>query len=148
MLLWNKVPSGLELVVYPINGSRSIPIDDGAPLFFQWLPDGTGLIAHVVHPIRQTSRVQYYSLEDSNSDWVISENLGFCAPVFLDDKLLFAEQLGGQTHLKAFSLETEEDNTLCVLDGVMSIQPRPNHSQIAIGLSGGQLRVCKRVSIC
>ena len=141
-------PEGLELVVYPINGSRSIPIDDGAPIFFQWLPDGTGLVAHVVHPIRQTSRVQFYSLEDSNSDWVISEDSGgFCAPVFLDDRFLFAEQLAGQTHLKAFCLETEENNTLCVLDGVMSIQPRPNHSQIAIGLSGGQPGMQKGVQL-
>ena len=77
-------PEGLELVVYPINGSRSIPIDDGAPIFFQWLPDGTGLVAHVVHPIRQTSRVQFYSLEDSNSDWVISEDSGgvLCTRIF------------------------------------------------------------------
>lgn len=133
-------PEGLELVVYPINGSGSIPIDDGAPIFFQWLSDGTGLIAHVVHPIRQTSRVQFYSLEDSNTDWVISEDSGgFCAPVFWNEKLLFAEQLSGKTHLMAFCLKTEEKDTLCVLDGVLSIQPRPNHSQVAIGMSGAQL---------
>ena len=141
-------PEGLELVVYPVNGSRSIPIDDGAPIFFQWLPDGTGLVAHVVHPIRQTSRVQFYSLEDSNSDWVISEDSGgFCAPVFLNDKLIFAEQLSGKTHLKAFCLDTEEDNTLCVLDGVLSIQARPNYSQIAIGMSGGQPGMQKGVQL-
>lgn len=141
-------PEGLELVVYAINGSGSIPIDDGAPIFFQWLPDGTGLIAHVVHPIRQTSRVQFYSLEDSNIDWVISEDSGgFCAPVFWNEKLLFAEQLSGKTHLMAFCLKTEEKDTLCVLDGVLSIQPRPNHSQIAIGMSGAQLGTQKGIRL-
>ncbi len=132
-------PEGLELVVYPVNGSRSIPIDDGAPIFFQWLPDGTGLIAHIVHPIRLTSRVQFYSLEDSNIDWVISEDSGgFCAPVFWNERLLFAEQFDGRTHLKSFCLKTEDSHTLCILDGVLSIQPRPNHSQMAIGISGSE----------
>ena len=130
-------PEGLELVVYPVNGSRSIPIDDGAPIFFEWVPDGSGLVAHVVHPIRQTSRVQYYSLEDSDTDWVISEDSGgFCSPLFLGDKLIFAEQLAGHTHLKSFCLQSESDNTIGVFDGIVSMQPRPFHPQIAIGLSG------------
>lgn len=141
-------PEGLELVVYPVNGSRSIPIDDGAPIFFQWLPDGTGLVAHVVHPVRQTSRVQFYSLEDSNTDWVISEDSGgFCAPVFWNGRLLFAEQRSGQTHLQSFCLNTEQSDTLCVLDGVLSIQPRPNHLQIAIGMSGAQMGSQKGVKL-
>ena len=98
-------PEGLELVVYPINGSRSIPIDDGAPIFFQWLPDGTGLVAHVVHPIRQTSRVQFYSLEDSNTiGSFLRDSGGFCAPVFWNDRLFLLNSLAGQTHLKVLSV--------------------------------------------
>lgn len=141
-------PEGLELVVYPINGSSSIPIDDGAPIFFEWVPDGSGLVAHVVHPIRQTSRVQYYSLEDSDTDWVISaDSGGFCAPIFWNNKLIFAEQIVGQTHLQAFCLQTEQSNTIGVFDGVVSIQPRPLHSQIAVGLSGSQPGMHKGIQL-
>ena len=115
-------PEGLELVVYPVNGSRSIPIDDGAPIFFQWLPDGTGLVAHVVHPIRQTSRVQFYSLEDSDTDWVISEDSGgFCAPVFLNDRLLFAEQRPVR-HTYSHFVYRQSRRYVVRIDGVLSIQ--------------------------
>ena len=139
---------GIELVVYPLNGSASIPLDDGAPIFFQWLEDGTGIVAHVVHPIRQTSRIQFYSLEDSNVDWVITENSGgFCTPLFHDDKLLYAEQMNGMTHVKKMNLETEETEELVALQGVLSLQPRPLHDQIAIGVTGPQSNIQKGLQL-
>lgn len=141
-------PEGLELVVYPLNGSRAIPLDDGAPIFFQWTPDGTGIVAHIVHPVRQTSRIQYYSLEDSNTDWVITEHSGgFYTPLFLNGRLLYAEQFDGLTHIKQMDLNTEQTDTLFALEGMLSLHPRPNHSQIAIGVSGPQPQLPKGIHL-
>ncbi len=139
---------GIELVVYPLNGSAAIPLDDGAPIFFQWLDDGTGIVAHVVHPIRQTSRIQFYSLQDSNVDWVITEDSGgFCTPLFHQGKLLYAEQMNGMTHVKRMNLATEEGEELVALEGVLSLQPRPMHNQITIGVTGPQSNIQKGVQM-
>ena len=139
---------GLQLIVYPVNGSDPIVLDDGAPIFFQWLENGTGIVAHVVHPIHRTSRIQFYSLEESTTDWVISEDSGgFCTPLFQDGKLLYAEQIGGLTHVKRMSLDTEEAETLCALEGVLSLHPRPFHNSLAIGVTGPQPTLKKGVQL-
>lgn len=123
----------LELLVYSLDGSKPISLDDGAPIFFCWTPDSAGIVAHLIHPIERRSRVQYYSILDSDQDYIISEQSGgFCAPVFLKGQLIFAEKMGSLTQVLLYDLTTRLKTPLCAFNGVLALQPRPNHNQIAI----------------
>jgi len=124
------------MVVYPIDGGKPILLDEGSPIFFEWAPNGFGIVAHLLHPIRRTSKVKYYSIVDSELDYVVSKKSGgFCSPVFLNDQLIFAEQIGDITQLVLHNLNSNESTNLCSFDGVLAIQPRPGKLQIAIAVT-------------
>lgn len=126
----------LELRIYSIEGSKPISLDDGAPIFFCWTPDSEGIVAHLVHPIERRSRVEYYSILDSERDYLISsESGGFCAPVFLNGQLIFAEKIGSLTQVFLYDLATRQKTPLCAFNGVIAIQPRPLHNQLAIAIT-------------
>ena len=126
----------LELLVYSLDGSKPISLDDGAPIFFCWTPDSSGIIAHLVHPIERRSRVEYYSILDSDCDYIISTQAGgFCAPVFLNGQLIFAEKVGSLTQVFLYDLLTRRKTPLCAFNGVLALQPRPNRNQIAIAVT-------------
>lgn len=126
----------LELQVYSLDGSKAIALDDGAPIFFSWTPDSKGIVAHLIHPIERRSRVQYYSILDSDDDYIISEQSGgFCAPVFLNGQLIFAEKEGSLTQVLLYDLKTKAKTPLCAFNGVLALQPRPNYNQLAIAIT-------------
>ena len=129
----------LELVVYPLNGQKPIVLDDGAPIFFQWCPDGLAIVAHILHPLNRTSKVQFYSLEDSELDEVISESAGrFCTPVFLQDQLIFAEKMGRFVQVQMYNLQSKEKTTLCTFEGMLAFQVHPIKAQLAIAVNSSE----------
>lgn len=126
----------LELFVYSLDGAKPISLDDGAPIFFSWTPDSEGIVAHLVHPIERRSRVEYYSVLDSDEDYLISsQSGGFCTPVFLDQQLVYAEKNGSLTQVYLYDLTTRQKTPLCAFHGVVALQPRPNHNQLAIAVT-------------
>jgi hypothetical protein len=126
----------LELVVYSIDGGPPIPLDEGAPIFFEWVPDGRGVVAHLIHPISRKSSVQFYSIEDSELDFIISNKSGgFCSPIFMNEQLIFAEQFGDSTQVVLHDITSKSSTLLCSFAGVVAIQPRPNHRQFAVAVT-------------
>ena len=126
----------LELVVYCIATGKRTVLDDGAPIFFQWLPNQERIVAHIIKPFASTSRIQLYDIEDSEVDYVIStKSGGFASPVFMQDQLLFVEKHQDVSAVQLYNLQSREQTTLCGVAGGVSLQPRPHHNQLAMAVA-------------
>ena len=127
---------GVELLVYFLDGREPLPLDNGAPIFFDWLLDGQSIVAHVVDPLRQSSRLQRYFLDTSQDDVVLSEETGgFAVPILLNETVIYAERKAGRTVLQQVNLQTESTSILGTFDGMLGMQLHPNQQDLALSVS-------------
>ena len=131
-----QTPDGVELLVYFLDDRDPMQLDDGAPIFFDWSSDGQSLIAHVVSPLRQCSRLHQYFLNPNQDDVVLSEETGgFAVPIIMEDSVIYAERINGMTVLKSMSLSTYDAEILGQFDGILGMQLRPNQTELALSIS-------------
>lgn len=131
-----QTPDGVELLVYFLDARGTLPLDNGAPIFFDWMPDGQSIVAHVVNPLRQSSRLQRYFFDTDLDDVVLSEETGgFSVPVLLDDSVIYAERKQGRTILQRKNLQTEMSFVLGTFDGMLGMQLNPNQQELALSIS-------------
>ena len=123
----------LQLYVYHIDqlGEGKL-IAEGAPLFFRWLEDSTGLLVHSIHKRAGNSTLINTSLLPYGEDSSLSQRPGgFSVPLLINDHTVFAEKSQNKTYIYQSGLNGDDKTLLFDVVGVVSMQRHPSKPLIA-----------------
>lgn len=127
----------LFLIVYNIDqlGEGRL-VAEGAPLFFRWLEDSSGILIHSIRRREKNSNLINKSLMPYGEDHALSQRPGaFTVPVLFNGTTIFAEKSKDEAYIYQSGLNGDDRRLLLRLDGIVSMQAHPSKPFLAISRS-------------
>ena len=107
-------------------------VDEGPPLFFSWLPDGSRLLIHAGG--QGGKRVVVRDALGVREDAPMPGEPGtFCAPMVVGEEVLYARANGTRSTLIRAHPDGSDPRALWEVDGLIAFVPSPDQSLVAFG---------------
>lgn len=123
----------LQLMVYHIDnlGDGQL-VAEGAPLFFRWLPDSTGILVHSIHKRSGNNTLINSSLLPYGEDQSLTQRPGgFTVPILYDDHLIFAEHSQNRAYIYQSRLNGDDKKLLFNVPGIIALQCHSKQALLA-----------------
>lgn len=105
---------------------RLRPVETGVPLFFEWMPDGSGLFCHASERGAGAGRLIVRDVFGSAPDVVLAHPPGsFCAPVFVGQDAVWGTPEDGGTLVVAGDPRQGTWRPLLNRKGLLALAPAP-----------------------
>jgi dipeptidyl aminopeptidase/acylaminoacyl peptidase len=115
-------------------------VDEGAPLFFSWVPATDGLLIHAGNKNGRPSRLMVRQPYHGEDCLYPSTPGSFCTPVFAGGRAFFVSSNGKAAVIQSCAPDGSDLREHVAMDGLVALLPSPDGSQLAVAAAvGGEM---------